>query len=404
MKKLLVTSAVLAAFASGVAHADSSVTLYGVLDAGVKVSKEKAKDGTKKGTFGFTEANIAGNRFGLKGSEKLFAGTSLIFNLEGGFSITNGASKQTGLFGRRAIVGFEGEDFGRLTVGLQTDAADYLLNGDVNGIIDFGNDNFGTLQKREAQVLYVSPEFSGLKLGVSYGPGDPKAVGHEWVKAGTAPAGDDGDSKTLSNDHVAVAVAYELDDLKLSAGFNHVQYNWSPVGATKGTSVSQLNRHREISVGAEYDFEVLALGLRFQTYRLNFHATEPEAVKALPNDYYWGIKAKRYELTVAVPVSDSGKVYAGLQHEVSRNRAQEVDKKIAPNPHMFVWTTKTKADYLKAEKTVSNFFRLSYVESLSKRTKAYVGYGYKHANVYAIDGKKSAEKVHYFTVGVNHRF
>ena len=91
MKKTLLAAALVTGFA-GVAHAESSVTLYGIVDAGYGYQQVETKfkgagvDGkiTNK-SFGAKSGIQNGSRWGLKGSEDLGNGTSAIFVLESGF-------------------------------------------------------------------------------------------------------------------------------------------------------------------------------------------------------------------------------------------------------------------------------------------------------------------------------
>ena len=80
MKKTLIAAAVMAA--SGVAFAASNVTLYGVIEEGVVVSKAKHKDTLVNLKSGFD----SGNRWGLRGVEDLGNGYSVGFILEQGFT------------------------------------------------------------------------------------------------------------------------------------------------------------------------------------------------------------------------------------------------------------------------------------------------------------------------------
>ena len=60
--------------------------LYGVLDAGVTVSKVHGGD-TK---VQMSNGNWMGNRWGIKGSEDLGSGNSVFFKLEQGYKLSNG--------------------------------------------------------------------------------------------------------------------------------------------------------------------------------------------------------------------------------------------------------------------------------------------------------------------------
>ena len=92
MKKSLIALAALGAFA-GAASAQSSVTLYGVLDVGV--SKQTNLDLTAYGVSG-SSFHIP-TRIGIKGTEDLGNGMSAIFDLQtGGIGMGDGKSGNTG--------------------------------------------------------------------------------------------------------------------------------------------------------------------------------------------------------------------------------------------------------------------------------------------------------------------
>src|SRR6202000_920733 len=107
------------------AHAQSSVTLYGLLDAGLAY---KSNDAVGKGATWRASSNaMSGSRFGLRGTEDLGGGLKAIFTLEGGFDVNNGKLGQGGLmFGRQAYVGLWSQ-FGTVTLGRQYDSVvDYV--------------------------------------------------------------------------------------------------------------------------------------------------------------------------------------------------------------------------------------------------------------------------------------
>ncbi|AFK61531.1 outer membrane porin protein [Advenella kashmirensis WT001] len=126
MKKTLLAAALAVGFA-GVAHAETSVTLYGIVDAGIGYQQTKVTQGdafTKTRDIGLINGVRNGNRWGMKGVEDLGNGTSAIFQLESGFDLGNGRSAQGGrLFGRHAYVGLTGANWGTLTLGRQLNVA-----------------------------------------------------------------------------------------------------------------------------------------------------------------------------------------------------------------------------------------------------------------------------------------
>lgn len=126
MKKTLLalTAAAAACSASGAAFAQSSsVTLYGIADAGVSYqSHVQSVPGQGGSLFGVTSGGLSGSRWGIRGVEDLGGGLKGIFVLESGFNIDTGTSAQGNrLFGRQSYVGLQG-DFGAVTLGRQQNA------------------------------------------------------------------------------------------------------------------------------------------------------------------------------------------------------------------------------------------------------------------------------------------
>jgi len=123
-KLLAITAATLAA---ANAYAESSVTIYGVADAGIEyLNKAVASTGTvapgAKGQnlFALQSGNQSGSRWGLRGIEDLGGGLKSVFLLESGYNLDTGTSGQSGrLFGRGAYVGLQNQ-WGLLTLGRHT--------------------------------------------------------------------------------------------------------------------------------------------------------------------------------------------------------------------------------------------------------------------------------------------
>lgn len=113
---VVVAGCIMSSFAS-TARAQSSVTLYGIMDAGIQYVSHAS---TKGGQFSETSGSESGSRFGFKGIEDLGGGLKAIFNLEGGISVANGTSQQSGrLFGRISYVGIQSDKYGAVTLGRQ---------------------------------------------------------------------------------------------------------------------------------------------------------------------------------------------------------------------------------------------------------------------------------------------
>ncbi|MBX3609745.1 MAG: porin [Hydrogenophaga sp.] len=174
MKKSLVALAVLGAF-SGVASAQSSVSIYGLMDAWVGSQRDGAP-GTKSTTV-LNSAGLSTSRLGFKGSEDIGGGLSVIFGLEAGLSVDNGQSNAGGAlqFNRQSFVGFSG-GFGEVVAGKVWTAYDdieagaHQLGGATNfaveySVMDTGNNYTGNPNNG---FKYSSPEFGGFSGAVSY--------------------------------------------------------------------------------------------------------------------------------------------------------------------------------------------------------------------------------------------
>lgn len=104
---------------SGGAHAQSSVTLYGILDSGVEYVSHAAKQGSGS-LFRLNTGNRINSRWGITGKEDLGGGLRAIFTLESGIAMNNGTLQQGGrLFGRQAFVGLESDRYGAIMMGRQ---------------------------------------------------------------------------------------------------------------------------------------------------------------------------------------------------------------------------------------------------------------------------------------------
>ncbi|MFM0197832.1 porin [Paraburkholderia strydomiana] len=172
MKKSLIALAASATFAVPV-FAQSSVTLYGVVDEGFDYTNNVAG----KHDYELQSGYAQGSRWGLKGAEDLGGGTKAIFQLENGFNLNNGRLGQGGLlFGRQAYVGISNATFGTVTLGRQYDSVvDYLAqttaNGNWAGYLfshPFDNDNTDNSFRVNNTVKYASPDFAGLQFGGTY--------------------------------------------------------------------------------------------------------------------------------------------------------------------------------------------------------------------------------------------
>jgi general bacterial porin, GBP family len=178
MKKIAIAAAATSVLAASSAHAQSSVTLYGLIDAGLMYTNNVVKGGASGGLLQASSGAINGSRFGLRGSEDLGDGLKAIFVLENGFNLQSGAQGQDNrLFGRQAYVGLSDSRFGTLTLGRQYDSlVDYVAPlsgtagtfGDTGFAHPFDNDNLNHSVRMSNAVKYTSDDYQGFKFGSLY--------------------------------------------------------------------------------------------------------------------------------------------------------------------------------------------------------------------------------------------
>lgn len=106
------------AFAGQAAHAQSSVTLYGIVDTSIRYLTNANAKNDSQTSMGI--GPVTGSRWGLKGSEDLGGGLTAVFRLENGFNLWNGQFANSGVeFSRMAYVGLASNQYGTVTVGRQ---------------------------------------------------------------------------------------------------------------------------------------------------------------------------------------------------------------------------------------------------------------------------------------------
>lgn len=161
----------------GVARAQSTVTLYGIADAGVLYTSNVKTAQGGRALWQLASGNASGSRWGFKGSEDLGGGLRAIFQLENGYGINNGTFAQGGrLFGRQAFVGLSSDGFGTLTMGRQYNAIqDFVEPFAAAGweLAQFAahpldNDNLDNTFRSDNSIKFASPLISGLRVEAMY--------------------------------------------------------------------------------------------------------------------------------------------------------------------------------------------------------------------------------------------
>ncbi|MDW3683521.1 porin [Cupriavidus sp. CV2] len=195
-KALAMATATLAALTHGQAQAQSSVTMYGVVDAGIEYLN-RVPNAAKQGDslLRMTSGNIAGSRWGMRGVEDLGGGLKGVFVLEGGMVLDTGSSSQGGrIFGRKAYVGLDSNTYGQFTLGRHHNLMfDLIIAFDpmffAPKYSSFSHDNW--LAGRVDNAAKYTGKFGGLTVAALYSFGVDSTVANGSEVPGNSRVGRD---------------------------------------------------------------------------------------------------------------------------------------------------------------------------------------------------------------------
>lgn len=294
MKKTLIALAALAVVSA--ASAQSTVTLYGLVDMGVATLKDSAA-GVDYNKTGVMQGTMSNSRFGFKGTEDLGGGLKANFVLELGVSPNESAGYQS-ITNRVSTVGLSG-NFGAVTVGRQ-----YTPYHNVQAAMDLAgnlnltpgyvvlNHNFNGGRANNS-VNYQSPSFGGFSAAAQVGAGGA-TTGSETVVTGGAQA--EGKSFGLSGIYAAgplvAGLAYNdvTNPLVTAAaplsGYGPITGTAAivPVGFGFGSSEVKV-----WAAGASYDFTVVKASLAYS--RLTDTKILATATDLTSNGYNFSVAA-----------------------------------------------------------------------------------------------------------------
>jgi len=383
-KTLLLT--VCAATLSTAAYAETSVTLYGIIDTGIGYAKVDgsyvdpqtgARSDFKASRIGMTSGQTAGSRWGLRGKEDLGDGLYATFRLESGYDSTGGTSSQNGrLFGREATVGLGSDQWGEFRIGRQYNIASRLMASmygtgfgggftqlNTGGGLGFSGSNF---VRYDNLALYETPSIGGFRLSAGYA-----------FNADDRSAAQTG-FKTADNTR-AITSGISYVNGPVMAFFAYEQLNAS----NKLSSGQTAATPRSFTVGGSYDFEVFKLALAYERATDGWFAGKSlpssatiGSLRGTPsNAFVDGFSTNSYLLAASVPLGGASSMFGSWQ-------------RVDPN----------NKDLTGGDST-SNTFALGYSYTLSKRTTMYTLASYTQNFAFQNDAKATEAMV-----GLRHSF
>ncbi len=398
MKKLLIASAALAMVA-GTAQAQSSVTVYGVLDMGYTATENSlttaagATTTKKQSTTGNGDGALATSRLGFRGVEDLGAGLKANFVLEydlvdvgtGGTGQLNAAtsantsttsSTNTNGFGARySWVGLEDAKLGQLRLGRQEQSIHSVV---VGGSAGMANNVTGTIYSAgtadvstndagirphnvfvNRAVTYISPAVNGFRVEL-------QTASQDLDTSGTAQA---------------VKATETGASLKYAAGKLAVGFGMASTKSQTATVADNVKAEQQ-AISASYDLGSVKL------FALN---TERKASGAASANGALQSKTKATEIGVQAPM---GKTMLFASAFDGKRDGSAAAGSTAPT---------AVADFATRNADVSGY-QVGAMYNLSKRTAAYGIYGKQE--VKATTGAASGAKLESdaVAVGIRHSF
>lgn len=269
------------------AQAQSSVTIYGRVVAGVDIQTNVHQSNGNTGT----DVRAAGNQWGtsmigFKGTEDLGGGLSSLFLLESGFDATNGTTNGSALFNRRSYVGLSGSA-GTLKVG-----KNLFINNDIWFLDPTGQQFIGTANLVKGRnwpgannvIEYTTPTWGGFTTTIQSSLGEQAGSFSKGRKDG-------------------ISASYINQGLELRAIYDTVRDANGKYGSVLTSSSSSagnvFDSSKELILGGTYTIDKLKLFLGYE----NLNAPDVAAGTPSKVNQYW--LGANYEVSPVVTLIGS---------------------------------------------------------------------------------------------------
>ncbi|KAF3998705.1 porin [Glaciimonas immobilis] len=379
MKKILKRKTSLAAVmalsaVAGIAQAQSSVTIYGVVDAGVVyVNNQQKPTGGTGSVIALNTGGVTPSIFGFKGTEDLGGGLKANFNLEGHFFAGTGQGGQWGgLFGRQSNVGLS-NSYGTMTLGKQYSPA----------VLAFAATDPRGLKETFSGLISWALTQSPINVGTAVAPANSNAPIDVFVAN-------------------ALALSTKIADVNLSGSYSF--------GEVAGSNAA----NRVISLGAVYSGPV--------TLSASYQSDNGQRAGAIGGT---GVQTRKYSLGAGYAIGDATLT---LNYLNNKNKNPGTGAELAQyrvygagvNYRTSVANTATLAYYYSSNKVGSSDNSKSIIVSddysLSKRTTLYglvagvkAGSGYTVGSAFGVANNNlylptSGKTTTAVEVGIKHTF
>ena len=269
-KKIIVLAIAAALTAPALAFAEA--TVYGQVNLAI----ERRDDGNSPSTTA-NQLNSYGSRFGLKGSEALDGGMSIVWMLEGGYKADDGMSESTNqIFNRESHIGLTSDSMGTVTLGLQPTpykAATRRL--DVFG--DTAADNRRLLGDTHDESVanafsYMTPSMGGFSVAVA------TQFGAEKSPQPVAP------NNNTKGSALGLAAMYEQGPIYAAFAIDNVKYGAANTGQLAGVVDAES---KGLMLGGSYSMDAITISAEIERLTNKASATAAELKNS---NFYLGAK------------------------------------------------------------------------------------------------------------------
>lgn len=398
MKKVLATVGLIVA-STGAVQAQSSVTVYGIIDAGYvggnsRVVSSSTGAQTKATASEFGQNAESSSRLGFRGSEDLGGGTSAFFTVE-----TQLNPQSSTLFGinRQTFVGIKKLGLGESAVGLQYTpifkAALVTDPGNLNNIAgnliyasaqaitsaSAGSTAIGFTARTSNTVSFKTDRFAGFSLGGIYtlnNDNTSQTTTGSTITGGNVDANGWGLSGDYSYNKLYVTAAYQalkqkttaVTSLANSAAWTNAVPNASSTTFTAGDALNVQDN--QFYAAGTYDFGVVKAYAQYLTRK---------ATSVLSTNYYLGRSAQQIGVRGYLTTNVEGWASAGLGRYTEMGQG-------SPTANFNGW------------QIGSNYW-------LSKRTNLYAIYGQVNvSNGTTAAGITTSANLNNYALGMRHTF
>jgi predicted porin len=409
MKKSLLAVAAMTAFA-GAAQAQSSVTVYGLIDMGYSSAYQRNVQGAAQAisntnTSGFGANGESTSRLGFRGNEDLGGGASAFFTIESGLNMQQGGSFTSGANGnRQAFVGLGKKGLGTGSIGIQ-----YTPIHEAAAVTDAGG-----LNNVNGNVIYDKPG--------GYGSAAGQVVAGTGTAANSISGMSDNTSYTVRASNALVLKSESISGFRAKGMLIQGGKDSNAAGGTQTIDNSGWG------LGADYTWQKLFVTAAYQSFRNQTLGagtfTQGYAGAAITPGVNSNDSQQYYAATYDFGVLKAFAQYVNrkttnaynVNNYISRS-AQQIGVRAPITPAIQVWasagTGSVNAGGSNLTPSKFNGWQLGSDYALSKRTNLYAIYGQtatsnnNMATVYGTNtstGQPNSYNASSYALGMRHTF